>query len=415
MNGIFPVAIKFLQKRYLMAAIEIRPGIHWIGVNDRTTDLFEGLWPISREGVSYNAYLINDEKKVIIDLAKGIKTDEFLARISEIVDIADIDMVVINHMEPDHTGVLRTLKKLSPKMEIVATPKARPMLQNFYELCDNVRDVGDGDTIPLGRHTMKFIHTPFVHWPETMMTYETTERVLFSCDGFGGYGALRGAIFDDGCSDHLFYERESLRYFVNIIAKFTTPVLKAINKLANFPIDIIAPSHGLIWRKNPSRIIELYRQWCEYASKPGAPAITLIYGSMYGNTETAMNAVCQGISRAGTEVEIFDAARVHASYILPSLWTKNGVIIGSPTYEGALFPPVSQVLEIAGHKSIRNKKAAAFGSYGWSGGAEKELNRILEPLKWELLSTLNFAGGPSKDILKKAEEFGFDFAKALTT
>jgi len=397
-----------------MPAVEIRKDIYWVGVNDRTTDLFEGLWPVSREGVSYNAYLINDDTKVIIDLAKGIKTDEFFTQIAGVVDLADIDYVVVNHMEPDHTGVLRTLRKIAPAITILTTPKARPLLDKFYECRENIREVADGETISTGRHTLKFVHTPFVHWPETMMTYEASERILFSCDGFGGYGAFRGMIFDDDCIDPAFYERESLRYFVNIVAKFTTAVLKAIAKIDGVPIDIIAPSHGLVWRKNPSRIVELYRQWCELAGKPGTPAITLIYGSMYGNTESVMNAVSHGISRTGVKTAMYDAARTHVSYILPSLWENAGVLIGAPTYEGTLFPPVRQVIDMAVQKSIKNKRAAMFGSFGWGGGAAKELRRIVEPLGWHLIDTFEFAGGPSLQILKQAEEFGKKFAESLT-
>ena len=180
-----------------MPAIEIRPDVHWIGVNDRTTDLFEGLWPITNEGVSYNAYLINDEKKAIVDLAKAFKGDEFFDHIAEIVDLSEIDYLVINHMEPDHTGVLRTLRKIAPGAVILGSHKTKAMLESFYGVTENVRVVEDGEMLSLGRRTLQFFSTPFLHWPETMMTYETTHRILFSCDAFGGYGALRGAIFED--------------------------------------------------------------------------------------------------------------------------------------------------------------------------------------------------------------------------
>jgi anaerobic nitric oxide reductase flavorubredoxin len=394
-----------------MPVVEIKPDIYWIGVNDRTTDLFEGLWPITREGVSYNSYLINDEKKVIIDLAKSIKTDVFFENISEVISIEQIDYLVVNHMEPDHTGILSILKRLAPKLTILTTPKAEQMLQDFYGIKDRVKTVEDTESVELGKRTLQFFHAPFVHWPETMVTYETSDKILFSCDAFGGYGALRGAIFDDQCTDPNFYEKESLRYFSNIVAKFSRPVVNAIEKLAGLRIDVIAPSHGLIWRKQPSRIIELYKQWSDYATGPTEPAITLIYGSMYGNTETMMNAVVQGISTAGTEIEIFDAGRTHPSYILPSIWTKSGVVIGAPTYEASLFPPVARVLELAALKRMMNKKALFFGSYGWSGGALKEFKRIVEPLKWEIVDAFEFPGGPSEEKLKKGEEIGRNFAK----
>ena len=207
-----------------------------------------------------------------------------------------------------------------------------------------------------------------------------SERILFSCDAFGSYGALRGAMFDDQCIDPVFYEREALRYYVNIVALFSTSVLKAIDKLSDVPVSVIAPSHGLIWRDKPERIANLYKKWAEYARGPTEPGVTLIYGSMYGNTETMMNAVAQGVSDQGVPVDIFDVTRTHASYILPSLWTQRGVIVGAPTYEGGLFPPMADVLSMARQKRIRNKQIAYFGSYGWSGGARRELEQIVDGL-----------------------------------
>lgn len=245
------------------------------------------------------------------------------------------------------------------------------------------------------------------------MTYDTSEHILFSCDAFGGYGALRGAIFDDECTDLNFYQKEALRYYVNIVANFSKPVLRAIEKLTDVPVEIIAPSHGLIWRKDPQLIVDLYKKWAGYAGGPAAPEITLIYGSMYGNTETMMNAVAQGISRVGIPLEIFDVARTHVSYILPALWTKAGVMVGAPTYEGRMFPLMAQVLEMAALKRIMNKKAAYFGSYGWSGGALKNLSAIVEPVKWELVDSFEFVGKPTDEELRKGEEFGARFAELI--
>ncbi|MGD2104911.1 MAG: FprA family A-type flavoprotein, partial [Anaerolineae bacterium] len=232
-----------------MPPVEVKPDIYWIGVNDRTTDLFEGLWPIQQEGVSYNAYLIDDEKKAVVDLSKSLKTDDFLDQIHQIVALSDLDYVILNHMEPDHSGVLRTLRRVAPQVTVLGTRKTQDLLQAFYGITENVRIVQDGETLSLGNRTLRFFSTPFVHWPETMMTYVDEEEILFSCDAFGGYGALRGGIFDDQCTDFRFYEREALRYYVNIVALFSRPVLKAIEKLADVPVSVIAPSHGLIWRE----------------------------------------------------------------------------------------------------------------------------------------------------------------------
>jgi anaerobic nitric oxide reductase flavorubredoxin len=396
-----------------MAAIEIKPDCYWIGVNDRTTDLFEGLWPITQEGISYNAYFINDQKKAIIDLSKSLKAEEFFAQIDEIADISQLDYIILNHMEPDHTGVVHTMRKLAPRATILGTEKAVQMLASFFGITEGVQAVTDGQTLSLGKRTLQFFFTPFVHWPETMMTYETTHKVLFSCDAFGSYGALRGAIFDDQCTDPDFYQREALRYYANIVARFSRNVINAINKLQDLAVSIVAPSHGLIWRKQPGRIIELYSKWAGYASGETEAGVTLVYGSMYGNTEAMMNAVAQGISRSGLPLEIFDAARTHTSYILPSLWTKRGVMIGAPTYETTLFPPVAQCLNIAAHKGVRNKTAALFGSYGWSGGAAKEIKRIIEPAKWEVVDSFEFIGAPTKEDLTKGEQFGAAFAERI--
>jgi flavorubredoxin len=396
-----------------MPIVEIRPDIYWIGVNDRTTDLFEGLWPIAKEGVSYNAYVVDSDRKALIDLAKGLKIDEFLGQIAEIADPADLDYIVINHMEPDHTGILGTLRRIAPQATILSTPRAQEMLESFYQITGDVRVVADMERLPLGNRTLQFFHTPFVHWPETMMTYETTQQVLFSCDGFGGYGALQGAIFDDQCIELAFYEQEALRYYANIVAVFSRPVLKAIERLSDVPIEVIAPSHGLIWRSDPGRIVELYRKWAGYATSEGELGVTLLYGSMYGNTEKLMNAVAHGISDAGVPVEIFDVARTSISYVLPSLWVHRGVVVGAPTYEGGLFQPMAHLLDAARRKRIFNRKAAYFGSYGWGGGGRKEFERLAEELRWEMIETFEFPGGPTSEDLKDGQVFGARFAEAL--
>lgn len=396
-----------------MPAIPICQDIYWIGVNDRTTDLFEGMWPISEQGVSYNSYLILDEKNVLVDMTKITQESVLLSQLEGLLDPKKLDYIVINHMEPDHTGAIKILCHLAPQAQFLCSAKAQAMLANYYGITENVRVVADGEQISLGNKTLAFYSIPFVHWPETMATFETTQKVLFSCDAFGGYGALRGAIFDDQTANLELYLREALRYYVNIIARFSGPVLKAIAKLSPLAPDVVAPSHGLIWRRNPGQIIQLYEQWARYATQPGDPGVTLIYGSMYGNTEAMMNAVAEGISASGLPLEIFDAARTHASYILPSLWTRSGVMIGAPTYEVSLFPPVAALLDIIVEKHILNRQAAYFGSYGWSGGALKTTQQILEPLQWHWQDTFAFQGGPRQEDLKRGEAFGRSFAEAL--
>ena len=396
-----------------MVLTELDKDIYAIIINDRTTDLFEGLWPITKEGVTYNSYLINDEKKVIIDLAKEFKTDTLFDLIATIVDPAELDYLVVNHMEPDHTGAMKTLMRMNKKLTILCTPKARPLLESYYGITERIKEVGDGETLSIGARELVFTHIPFVHWPETMATYEKTSQILFSCDAFGGYGALPGNVFDDDCKNINFYLKESLRYYANIVAKFSKPVLNAIEKLKDVPLKIIAPSHGLIWRKNPGLIVEYYKKWAEYAKGDNEPGVAVLYGSMYGSTERMMNAVTQGIASTGLPVEVFDVARVHSSYILPALWKFSGVMIGAPTYEVSLYPAMALVLEEAAIKRVMNKKAAYFGSYGWSGGALKGVKSIVEPLKWDIRDTLEFQGAATEELLEKGEEFGKRFAEGL--
>jgi flavorubredoxin len=396
-----------------VTAIQVKSGISWIGVNDRTTDLFEGLWPITSEGVSYNAYVIKDKKNALVDMAKDIKMNALLDQIAEVVDPAKLDYLVVNHMEPDHTGVMRTLRRIAPNATVVATKRAVDLLKNYYGVTEGVQVAEDGDEIDLGTHTLRFYMTPMVHWPETMMSYEVSEKVLFSCDAFGGYGALQGAVFDDQCTELDFYEQQALRYYANIVALFARPVVRAIDKLKDVPIDVVAPSHGLVWRDNPTRIIELYAKWANYALEGPEVGVTLLYGTMYGNTEEMVEAVASGVARADVPVDVFDVRHIHTSYILPSLYRRNGVLIGAPTYEGELFPPVAHVLDIAGRKRIRDRKVAYFGSYGWSGGARREIANLAEELHWELAESWEFPGGVSHKELAKGEELGYNFAQSL--
>lgn len=396
-----------------MPLVEIKPDIYWIGVNDHTTDLFEGLWPIDEEGVSYNSYLVKDEKIAIVDLAKSLKVDEFLSHVKELVDFSHIDYIILNHLEPDHTGVLNILWKLSPRATIVCSPLAEEMVSSFYGIRERIKVVEDGEEISLGEKTLKFFLTPMVHWPETMMTYEMNSRILFSCDAFGGYGSLQGAIFDDECSDFEFYRKESLRYYVNIVAKFSPMVIKAIDKLSSLAVDLVAPSHGLIWRKNPSLIVDLYRQWASYAETGGEKGVTLVYGSMYGNTEAMMDAVARGVAESGVAVEIFDVRRTNPSYILPSLWVNKGVIVGAPTYETGLFPLMVHLLDLVIRKGIKHKKTLFFGSYGWSGGGKREWEKMVSPLNWEIVDSLEFKGGAHSEVLAQGRDLGKKFGEVI--
>ena len=396
-----------------MKPVEIRPGIFWVGVNDRVTELFEGLWPISEEGISYNSYLIKDEKSALIDLSKEMLSDDYLAQIAEVFDLADLDYVVVNHMEPDHSGAVRRLLELAPNATILGMPKAIQMMEDFYGLTENVERLKNGQELSLGVNTLRFVYTPFVHWPETMMTYAVEEKILFPCDGFGGYGALNEGIFDDTCSDLDWYEAEALRYYTNIVAAFSKSVLAAIGKFADTPIEIVAPSHGLIWRKNPGRIVELYQRWAGYYNSPAEEGITVLFGTMYRNTEHIMNAALEGIASEGVPVKVYDVRKTPVSYILSDLWTRRGVLVAAPTYEGSMFPAMMDVLMMADRKRVKARQAAYVGSYAWSGGAQRDFEALAEKLDWQVVNSFGFIGGPKDTDLDRARELGVQLARAV--
>ena len=396
-----------------MNPVEIRPGIFWVGVNDRVTELFEGLWPISKEGISYNSYLIKDEKSALIDLSKEMLSDDYLAQIAEVFDLADLDYVIVNHMEPDHTGALRRLLELAPHATILGMPKAIQMVEDFYGLTENVEQLKNGQELSLGKNTLRFVYTPFVHWPETMMTYLVEKKILFPCDGFGGYGALNEGIFDDTCSDLDWYEAEALRYFTNIVAAFSKSVLGAIGKFVDTPIKIVAPSHGLIWRKSPGRIVELYQRWAEYYQSPAEEGITVLFGTMYRNTEHIMNAALEGIASEGVPVRVHDVRKTPVSYILSDLWTRRGVLVAAPTYEGGMFPAMMDVLMMADRKRVKGRQAAYVGSYAWSGGAQRDFETLAEKMEWQVVNSFGSIGGPKVSDLDRAYELGVQLARAV--
>ena len=393
-----------------MHPVEIKPGIFWTGINDRSTELFEGLWPILHQGVSYNAYIIKDKKNALIDLSKETFTDDFIHQIDQIIRPEELDYVIVNHMEPDHSGALLRLRNLAPQAKIIGMRKAIDMVKDFYGITENVEVLANGQTLSLGEHTLQFFHIPMVHWPETMVTYDVENKILFSCDAFGGYGALDGGIFDDAYADLRFYETEALRYYTNIVAAFSKSVISAIEKLKDLPIEIVAPSHGLVWRKDPMRIINLYKQWALYGSEPAEPGVTLLYGSMYRNTEHAMNYAAEAITRQGVPISVFNVGVTEASFILPSLWTKRGVIIAAPTYERKMFPPMVNILSMANLKNVHQKVAGYFGSFAWSGGAKAEFDTIAQEMAWDVLGHVEFIGSPKAEDIEKIIELSTQIA-----
>jgi anaerobic nitric oxide reductase flavorubredoxin len=397
---------------------KISEGIYRIGANIENGDLFEGLWPIP-DGVSLNSYILKGEKTALIDLVRDWDNapGKVLDQIRSIpLEVEDLDYLIMNHMEPDHTGWLAEFVKLCPKLEIITSVKAVPLVKEFYGITENVRAVKSGDTLSLGNNIdLIFEDVPNVHWPETMVTYEKNSGVLFACDAFGSYGSLGDAIFDDQLSDedHAFFEKEALRYYANIVASFSVFVERAIKKLGGLKINVIAPSHGIIWRENPERIIERYIKYAGYMNGPAEPEITIIWGSMYGNTKTALTSIIKGIRSENIPVHMVQIPNEDVSYALGYAWKSAGIVLGMPTYEYKMFPPMAYVLDVFARKHVWNKKVLRFGSFGWSGGAEKEYQEKITSLKWDCIDPLEWQGAPSEQDLETAYEKGRELARQV--
>ena len=389
---------------------ELTDGIFWVGVNDRVNDLFESYWPIP-DGISYNSYLVQDEKTALIDGVKEGFTEEFLQKLESYGAVDEIDYVIINHMEPDHTGVFPFLRRINPDVRFVGTEKAMSQLESFYGITEGVKAVKTGDNLDLGTRSLEFVETPFVHWPETMMSYLPGKDILFSGDGFGTYGALNGGVFDDEINPEK-YSEEAIRYLSNIVGAYSTTLQAALAKLKGRDVGTIAPTHGPVWRKDPERIFELYDK---YSSGGADPGVTIIHGSMYGFTEKVTEQVARGVSSTGiTDLELLDSSRVHPSYLLSEAWKRRGLIIGSPTYESRTFPPISNFLNIVEKKKLKDRTAGIYGSFGWGGGAAQEIKDTAETLNWNLVdSPVEFNGQPSEEELKEGFELGNEIARAV--
>lgn len=355
--------------------------VYWIGANDRETALFENYWPLEK-GVSYNSYLINDDKIALIDTVKFNKTSQYMSKIRDIIGNKKIDYIIINHMEPDHSGSLKELIYQYPDIKIVGNKKTFKFVEGFYDILDNYYEIKDGDVLDLGYHKIKFYTTPMVHWPETMMSYDMTEKILFSGDAFGGFGALDGGIFDDEVNID-FYESEIRRYYTNIVGKYSSMVQKALKKLEGIEIDYVCATHGPVWRENPGKIIKAYDDLSSYKSEEG---VVIVYGTMYGNTAKMADYLSRIISESGIkEVKVYDASKTHVSYIISDIWKYKGLVIGSCAYNTGVFPSIDNVIRKLEVINLKDRYLGIFGCCSWSGGGVKGIKEFAEKTNWELV------------------------------
>ena len=393
-----------------MHATKVASDIYQLSVNVDNI-LFEGLWEIPN-GVALNSYIIKGEKTAIVDGVCG--WDGVPQQLYDLLDELNIDprsieYLIINHTEPDHSGWIEDFQRIKPDFKVICSKKAAELLEHFYGHTDQVTCVGDNDTLDLGGgHILQFREIPNVHWPDTIATFDTLTGTLFTCDAFGSFGKAEEANYDDMLSEEklAFFEKEAVRYYANIVAAFSVPVKKAIEKCAPLPIRIVAPGHGIVWRKDPARMIEAYSRYASYQKGPAREEITILWGSMYGMTEKVVRHAVKVLEEENIPYHVHRLPETSWGTVLASAWTSTGIILAMPTYEYKMFPPMAAVLDEMGKKKIQNRKAFRMGSYGWSGGAQKELDEILAKnrMGWEFLQPVEFRGNASEEELKQIED-----------
>lgn len=389
-------------------------------IHDRTAR-FEGIWLLPH-GVSINSYVVKGEKTALIDIVKDWdgSVDSYRKQLESIgLSFSSFDYVILNHLEPDHSDLISLVKEENPKAEILASAKGVALVKNFFKIDEGVRAVKDGEVLDLGGgKKLVFYETPNIHWPETMMTYDPDDKILFSCDAFGSYGCIGEKIFDDQhTEDELkFFENEALRYYANIVASFSSFVNKGIEKLAALELKFICPSHGLLWRGNPSRIVNLYKKFADYNTGTGSgleKTICIIWGSMYGYTKAGLDAVIEGIDEEGVPYSIYRIPDTDATFILGEAYRSAGLLLAMPTYEYKMFPPMAHILDLFERKHFVNKKVFRIGSWGWVGGAKKEYEEKIEKFKWTNIESHEWQGKLSDEDKRILKERGRELARAV--
>jgi len=384
--------------------------IYYVGVNDRQKHLFENLWPLPY-GVSYNSYLITDEKTVLIDTVDIGYVDLFIKKIEEALKGRALDYLIVNHMEPDHAGSIRILRQCYPNLQIVGNKLTFGMLAGYHSVTDGLVEVKEGDTLSVGKHRLTFYMAPMVHWPEVMVTYDETEKILFSADAFGTYGTLDGGVLDSEINIVRYWD-EMMRYYANIVGKYGNPVQKALQKLSSLDIQTICPTHGPVWQKHIGEVVALYDKLSRYEADKG---VTIIYGSMYGNTEQMAETIASSIVANGIrEIVMHNVSKSPASNILKDIFKYEGIMIGSPTYSGGLFPEIEAILKMIEVREVKQRLAGYFGSFTWAGAAVKRLTTFNEQMQWKTVcEPVELKQSMNAETYKKCVRLGKAMAEGL--
>ncbi len=387
--------------------IEVKPGIFWVGAIDWNVRNFHGY--LTQRGTTYNSYLILDDLIALVDTVKESFFPEMMRRIEEVIDPGSIDLVVVNHIEPDHAGAIARLRRKIGNAEFIVSERGVEGLKRYHGGDLNLFTIKEKPSVSLGRRSLQFLATPMLHWPDSMITYIQEERLLLSNDAFGQHLATSER-FDDE-ADLSVVMREAAKYYANIVMPYWKVVLRVLESLSNLEIEMIAPSHGVIWRKHPDRIVEAYRRWAEGASEE---RVVIVYDTMWGSTELIARAIEEGAVSEGVMVQAHRLSMSHYSDVVADILEAKAILVGSPALNATLFPTVAAFLAYLKGLRPRNKFAAAFGSYGWGGGAKKDAEEELRRAGFEVIeSDLHFQFKPSTEELSKATAFGVEIARRV--
>lgn len=391
-----------------MEKVELKKGIYWVGAIDWNVRDFHGY--STPFGSTYNAYLILDEKNVLVDTVKAPFYLEMLGRISEIIDPSRIDIVVANHVEMDHSGSLPQIVERIGSPLVLTSERGKKGLEKHYQESLKFRTVKSGETLSIGHRTLAFVEAPMLHWPDSMFTYVKEDQVLLPNDAFGQHFASCQR-FEDEVGDAVM--RHAAKYYANILWPLAPLILKKVDEVVKMgiPIDMIAPSHGLIWRKNPNRIIQAYVEWSQGKSRN---KVVVVYDTMWGSTEKMAKAILNGLIEEGVDARLLHLRSNHRSDIIEEMLEARGILLGSPTLNNGMFPTMGDFLTYMRGLRPKGKVFGLFGSHGWGGGAIKEMRRHLEAEKFEIWEKeLSSQFVPNSEELSSAIQFGKEFAKKI--
>ena len=370
---------------------KVTDDLYWVGGSDRRLELFENIFPIPN-GVSYNSYLLMDEKTVLFDTVDASIGRQFLENVEAVLDGRTLDYLVVNHMEPDHCSLIAELALRYPKMQIIGNAKTFPMIGQFYDMDLEGRKIiiKEGDTFSSGTHTLHFVMAPMVHWPEAMMTYDEADKVLFSADAFGTFGALGGTIFNDEIDFDRDWLDDARRYYTNIVGKYGVQVQNVLKKAAALDIRYICSLHGPVWRSNLDYIIGKYNIWSTY--EPEVRGVMIAYASMYGNTENAANVLAVKLADAGVKnMVVHDISRTHVSQLISDSFKYSHLVLASPTYNGGVYPVMANYLDDMKALNVQNRTVAVLGNGTWAPMSAKLMEVKIGEMKNMTILTENFA------------------------